>query len=244
MAEKLQGKIAMVIGASSGLGWATSKKLVDEGYPVISVARGKERLFQLKQDLGSLVQPVIGDATDEKFIDNAVREYQPDLVVLTAGATPVMKPIDSFDWETFSQTWNQDVKAAFNVVRSTLRNLKPGSVVVIVSSGAAADGSPLSGGYAGAKKTQWFLADYAQIVSNAKQRGLRFVTVLPRPVRGTTIGRSAARAYGAQRGITEEAFMDRIGVSTEQVADVILRVFRGELGVDTNALVVGSDGGE
>jgi hypothetical protein len=59
------------------------------------------------------------------------------------------------------------------------------STVFIVSSGAAIDGSPLSSGYAGAKRMEWFLADYAQKVSNAKELGIRFVAVLPRPIDGS-----------------------------------------------------------
>ena len=62
-------------------------------------------------------------------------------------------------WESFSASWNTDLKIAFQVGQTALRRpLRPGSLVLIVSSGAALVGSPMSGGYAGAKRMQMFLA--------------------------------------------------------------------------------------
>jgi NAD(P)-dependent dehydrogenase (short-subunit alcohol dehydrogenase family) len=86
-----------------------------------------------------------------------------------------MSRVDEFDWASFSEAWNVDVKASFLLIKEALTlPLSPGSSVVVVSSGAAMDGSPLSGGYAGAKRMQWFLADYAQKVSNTKKLGSAF----------------------------------------------------------------------
>ncbi|MFI8236484.1 hypothetical protein ACIF83_04355 [Streptomyces sp. NPDC085866] len=62
------------------------------------------------------------------------------------------------------------------------RPLCPRSTVVIVSSGAALGGSPLSGGCAGAKRMQMFLADYLQYAADARDLGIRFVALVPRQV--------------------------------------------------------------
>ena len=78
--------------------------------------------------------------------------YRPAAVVLNAGATPVIAPLDEHDWDTFSVNWNVDVRQAFHFVQQALRTPPPnGGVVVTMSSGAALAGSPMSGGYAGAE---------------------------------------------------------------------------------------------
>ena len=235
----LRGKSAVIVGGSSGVGKATVKALISEGVRVTAVARGEDRLRVLEAQVRDGLATLHGDATDPAFVERLFRELRPDLVVLTAGVTPRMDRVDEFDWESFSEAWNMDVKAAFLLVKQALTlPLAPGSIVVVVSSGAAIDGSPLSGGYAGAKRMEWFLADYAQKVSDAKKLGIRFLAVLPRPIEGTTIGTRAASAYGAMRGITVEEFMERVGVSLDKVASAILTALRGSVTAGTNAIAL------
>jgi NAD(P)-dependent dehydrogenase (short-subunit alcohol dehydrogenase family) len=92
-----------------------------------------------------------------------------------------MRPLRHQTWETFSVNWHTDVRIAFHWLREALLTpLRPGSRVIVVSSGAALNpnGSPLSGGYAGAKATQRFITGYAQ---DEAQRGsdITFTAVLP-----------------------------------------------------------------
>src|SRR5262249_60480234 len=107
--------------------------------------------------------------------------------------------------------WNVDVRIAFEVGRAALaRPLRPGSTVLIVSSGAGLHGSPLSGGYAGAKRTQMFVTQYLQRQSDARGLGIRFVALAPRQLlAGTAIGEAAAAAYGGAAGVSPEAYMRR-----------------------------------
>jgi NAD(P)-dependent dehydrogenase (short-subunit alcohol dehydrogenase family) len=235
----LRGRSAVVIGGSSGVGKATVKALISEGVRVTAVARDADSLRGLEAEVGDGLATLRGDATDSAFVERLLRELKPDLVVLTAGVTPRMGRVDEFDWESFSETWNVDVKASFLLIKQALTlPLAPGSTVVVVSSGAAIDGSPLSGGYAGAKRMEWFLADYAQKVSDGKKLGIRLLAVLPRPIEGTTIGARAAAAYGAMSGIASEAFMERVGVPLEKVASAILTALRGSVTDGTNAIAV------
>src|SRR2546429_82383 len=95
--------------------------------------------------------------------------------------------------------------------------------VVVVSSGAALAGSPLSGGYAGAKATQRFITGYAQ--DEAKRAGLdlTFTAVFPRMTPLTGLGQSAARAYAARTGQTEEEYLKAMGpVLTPEIAGAAL----------------------
>src|SRR6202012_502574 len=98
------------------------------------------------------IRAEVADATDPAVAQRLIAEYQPGSLVLVAGAVPEIRPLQEHSWETFSANWNADVRITFEWVRETLvRPLAPGSTVIVISSGAALRGSPLSGGYAGSK---------------------------------------------------------------------------------------------
>ncbi|HEX4385810.1 MAG TPA: SDR family oxidoreductase [Myxococcales bacterium] len=240
--SSFEGKRALVVGGSSGVGKAVVQALAAEGARVTAVARGAERLHALEA-LGVAV--VQGDATEPALASRLLQE-KPDLVVLAAGVLPSMGRIDELDWDSFSQAWNGDLKASFHFLQQALRlPLAPGSTVVIVSSGAAINGSPLSGGYAGAKRMQWLLAGYAQKVSDARKLGIRTVAVLPdQLIEGTAIGARASSVYGAANGISAEAFMKRFGAPLDAggVASAIVNVLRGEVPAGVNAVAVSGAG--
>jgi short-subunit dehydrogenase len=91
--------------------------------------------------------------------------------------------------------------------------------VVVVSSGAAINGSPASGGYAGSKATQRFLAAYAQEESRRAGLDLTVTAVLPTMTPFGEVGRRGVRAYAARGGQTEEVYLEQLGeVLTPEVA--------------------------
>jgi NAD(P)-dependent dehydrogenase (short-subunit alcohol dehydrogenase family) len=219
---------ALVIGATSGVGHATASALTAAGASVL--ASGSER-----------------DATDPVQVAALLAEADPDLVVVAAGARPRMASIEDQSWESFSAPWNVDVKIAFEVGRAALaRPLRPGSTVLIVSSGAGLNGSPQSGGYAGAKRTQMFLAGYLQRAADARELGIRFVALAPRQLlAGTAIGEAAAAAYGAEAGESVEAYMNRrfpVPLDPAGVARAILSIASGEEHREATVLTVTAKG--
>ena len=238
----LNGRNALVIGGSSGIGKATVHALVADGALVTAVARGADRLASVAAEVGDGLTIRSGDASDEAFVNTLLREQMPDLLVMAAGVMPHMARIDEFDWNSFSEAWNGDLKATFHLVKQALTlPLRPGSMVVIVSSGAALRGSPMAGGYAGAKRMQWLLASYAQAQSDVRKLGLRFVAVVPEQLlEGTAIGTYASTTYATLQGITAEAFMARYEkpLDAGKVADAILGVLRGEFDASVTAIAV------
>ncbi len=92
-----------------------------------------------------------------------------------------------------------------------LTPLAPGSRVIVISSGAALAGSPLSGGYAGAKATQRFITGYAQDEASRYGLDITFTAVLPRLTPFTELGRPAVAAYAARYGQTEDDFVGAMG---------------------------------
>ena len=119
-----------------------------------------------------------------------------------------MRPLQHQTWETFSVNWHTDVRITFQWLReSLLRPLRGGSQVIVISSGAALAGSPLSGGYAGAKATQRFITAYAQDEADRAGLGITFTAVLPRLTPHTDLGRPAVAAYAARNGQSEQEYL-------------------------------------
>jgi NAD(P)-dependent dehydrogenase (short-subunit alcohol dehydrogenase family) len=243
---KLEGKTAAVLGASSGVGKAVASALLTAGAKVTGVARSADGLAAVRAELGPRLETLQADAADAETAERLVSQLRPDILVLTAGVRPQMGPIDELSWETFSEAWTSDTKAAFCLVQAAMRQpLRPGSSVVLVSSGAAINGSYMSGGYAGAKRMQWLMAGYAQKIADAKNLGIRFLAVLPKQlIVGTEIAAMASANYGRALGISATEYMKRFEVplDSEKVAAAILSGLCGELAPQLTAIAVTGTG--
>jgi len=207
----LGDKSVVVTGGSRGLGLGLVEALVDQGARVRVVARGAGDLEAVRARLG--VETIPADVTDAAAARRILAEVRPEILVLNAGATPPMGPIDQMSWEDFTHTWDTDVKAGLHWMQAALNlPLAPGSRVLVGSSGAAQGGSPLSGGYGGAKRMLWMMARYASRVSREKGLGIRFQAIVPlQMVGGTGVGGAGSRAYARADGIEQEAFLARFG---------------------------------
>ncbi|WP_315804981.1 SDR family oxidoreductase [Bradyrhizobium sp. SZCCHNS3002] len=207
----LKDKTIVVTGGSRGLGLGVVEALVDRGAKVTVVARGTGALNAVAARLG--VATIAADVTDEDAAHRIVGDIRPDILVLNAGTTPHMDRLDRLRWEDFSIAWDTDVKAGLYWIQAALKlPLKSGSRVLVGSSGAAVGGSQMSGGYGGAKRMLWFMAKYANGVSQDDRLGIRFQAIVPRMmILGTGVGDTAAGAYAGAMGITPEAFVARFG---------------------------------
>jgi NAD(P)-dependent dehydrogenase (short-subunit alcohol dehydrogenase family) len=221
---------AVVTGASRGFGHAISIALAEAGARVVGVARDRVALEDLHRQLDGRFIPVVGDAADPVLAGLVIDQYQPRTLVLNAGATPLSRPIQQHTWQTFSRNWDVDVQHVFHWIREALlRPWLPGSSVVSISSGAAVKGSPLSGGYAGAKATIRFMSAYAASESDRGGLGIRFTSVLPQLTPATDMGTVAVAAYARHAGIDEASFVDGLGttLAPEHVGKAIVDLATG-----------------
>ena len=226
---ELTGKTALVVGASKGLGRGIALAFDQAGTRVVAVARDAAALSELAA-AGADIRVEVADAADGKSADELIGRYDPDILVLVAGAVPLSLPLQEHTWETFSMHWDADVKIAFGWLKAALlAPLRPGSRVVVVSSGAAVFGSPASGGYAGAKATQRFIAGYAADESQRAGLGITVTAVLPSMTPFGAVGRSGIHAYSERSGKTEDEFRQGMGelltpeVAGSALVDLVLR---------------------
>jgi NAD(P)-dependent dehydrogenase (short-subunit alcohol dehydrogenase family) len=207
----LQDKNVAVTGGSRGLGLGLVEALVAHGAKVTVVARDADALKSVRTRLG--VATIAAALTDEAAAHRILGQLRPDILVLNAGSPPPMGRLDQLSWADFSATWETDVRGGLYWLQAALKApLKPGSRVLVGSSGAAVNGSPMSGGYAGAKRMLWFMAKYANGVSEQNKLGIRFQAIVPQQIiGGTGVGDAAANAYARAMNITLEAYLARFG---------------------------------
>lgn len=192
---------ALIVGGSRGCGRELALAIVDQGTETIVVSRTETALNDLKAQDARL-QTISLDAASDGAAANLLKAVEPDLVVLTAGAEPEMVPFHEQTWIEFSRNWNVDTKIAHAFSSAALTQpMRPGGAVVSFSSGAGLSGSRLSGGYAGAKRMQHFIADYAQREADLLGLDLTFFSIVPsQPIDGSVLGQAAAAAYSAAVG--------------------------------------------
>ncbi len=204
----IQHKKALVIGGSSGSGKEIALTLADHGIDTIAVARDLAKLEALKS-INQKISILSEDASKEGVAARLLSEYQPDLLVIAAGHSQPMRPFFEQTWETFSDSWNIDTKIAHAFLSAAIRlPMVSGSTIISFSSGAGLSGSRLSGGYAGAKRMQHFLTEYANKEAELLNLDLRFYSIIPKQlIAGTSLGQAAGTAYAEANGKSLAEFM-------------------------------------
>ncbi|UVC18728.1 SDR family oxidoreductase [Mesorhizobium onobrychidis] len=205
----LQGRNVVVVGGSRGVGRSIVEAAFCERATVMAVARGEPGLAQFAWE-ASGVKTFAVDATVESAPDEVFAALEPDVLVICAGALAPSAPLHEQNWKAFSANWETDVKVSFLFCKAALRRpLKPGARIVLISSGAALTGGPPnSGGYAGAKRMQMFLAHHSQKESDRLGLDLRFVALAPmRIMPGTGVGNAGIESISAYMGIRPAEFI-------------------------------------
>jgi NAD(P)-dependent dehydrogenase (short-subunit alcohol dehydrogenase family) len=219
----LTNRGTVVVGASRGFGRGIAEALAEAGAEVHALSRTEAS--DLVGAGRGRVHAIAADATDPELPPRLLHELKPTLVVLNAGATPKVASIQDHTWESFSVNWNTDVKMTFHWLKAILElPLAEGSSVIALSSGAALNGSPLSGGYAGAKATVRFMMEYAAIEGARARLGIRFASLLPRITSETGVGRPFVEAYAKRQGRSIEQFLGGAPLTPAAVGAAVVRL--------------------
>lgn len=116
--QNLDEKVAVVTGASSGIGAATARLMCASGMRVVLIARRAERLDALVNELGAArVEPLVGDVNDAELADNAIslamsKFGRCDVLVNNAGAFAV-GPVEKLNAEQIANVARTNVEAAY-----------------------------------------------------------------------------------------------------------------------------------
>ena len=155
--------VAVVTGASQGLGLALARKLVEDGWAVVIDARHAERLRAARTEIVSSgdasdrVVAVVGDITDPAHRDElaaAARRLGNVRLVVNNASTLGTSPLPSLlelDPDVFRRTFDVNVVGPMALIRTLAPDFAPGAVVVNITSDAAAEAYPTWGGYGSTK---------------------------------------------------------------------------------------------
>ncbi len=182
----LDGRVAVVTGASRGIGRAIAVRLTGEGATVLMLARNVPMLDEAARAAGGGAVPLPCDVGDERSIARAVKTIRrdhgtPDIIVNNAGLFHVL-PVEQTSVAQFTEMLTVNLVAPFTLVRAFLAEMRARKSGHVVTIGSIADRAtfPENGGYAASNPG---LRAFHEVVRSAlRGSGVRATLVSPGPV--------------------------------------------------------------
>ena len=150
-------QVAIVTGASSGIGFGCATKLAEMGMAVVGTGRDQQRLDKLAEAIGdpgrvaTLAIDITAEDAPERITDLAVSRWgRVDFLVNNAGiGSP--KPLHETDDETLDRFLGVMLRAPFRLARDVIAHMRPGSAIINITSTFAVVGGLRGGAYSAAK---------------------------------------------------------------------------------------------
>lgn len=226
---RIAGDLALVVGASDGIGHATARALAEDGAAVTIVSRDGAALGRAAAAIGAA--HIAADATDAASVDALVREWETrhdrmDILVVAVGGSQrsAFADLADADWQ---RNWEFNILATVRVVRGFLPALRRGRAARVVLFGAASARMPYAEQIVSNVHKAGHLALVKTLAAELIGEGIRVNAVLPgRTV--TRLWRRRAEEMAAQEGTTPDAVLARFARdipagrfgTAEEVADV------------------------
>ncbi|RWY80485.1 glucose 1-dehydrogenase [Rhizobium leguminosarum] len=152
---RLQGKVAVVTGANSGIGLASAKRFAEEGAQVFMTGRRREQLDAAVSEVGRNARGVQGDISKLADLDRLYEIVEAeaghlDIVFANAGGGE-FAPLGSITEEHYDRTFDINVKGTLFTVQKALPLLKDGGSVILTGSTTGSTGTPAFSVYAATK---------------------------------------------------------------------------------------------
>jgi NAD(P)-dependent dehydrogenase (short-subunit alcohol dehydrogenase family) len=152
---KLQGKVAVITGGTSGIGLATAKRFVAEGAHVFIMGRRRAELDTAVKQIGAKVTGVQGDIAKLADLDRLYQKVKEteggiDVIFANAGVGEVA-PLGAISTEHFDQVFNVNVRGTLFTVQKALPLLRNGGSIILTGSIASVKGLPGFGVYSASK---------------------------------------------------------------------------------------------
>jgi NAD(P)-dependent dehydrogenase (short-subunit alcohol dehydrogenase family) len=185
----VQGKVALITGAGSGIGKASALILGRNGAKIVAISRTKEEIEATADEInkaGGEAIGVVADTTDDAEMKNIVAQAvekfgRLDIVVANAGINGVWAPIDELKPDEWDKTITVNLRGTYLTIHHAVPELEKagGGAIVIVSSinGTRAFGTPGATAYSATKAAQVAMAQ--QLALELGQRQIRVNAVCP-----------------------------------------------------------------
>ena len=181
MNTKFEGKVAIVTGASGGIGLATAKRLALDGAKVVLVGLHRDKLQSAAGEIGGDAWPCVCDVSVEAQVQSAVKDTvehfgRLDVVVNNAGLMS-FKALEAFTGEDWMKVLGVDLLGAFFFTKQAFLHMNAGGAIVNVASIHAVRTTPMVAPYAAAKAGLVSLTRTAAL--EGREKRIRSNVVLP-----------------------------------------------------------------
>lgn len=226
MTRKLEGKIAVVTGGTSGIGLATAKQFAAEGAHVFITGRRRKELDEAVAAIGNATGIQVDssklDQLDQLF--EAVKRSKGRIDVLFANAGGgSMLPLGEITEEHYEDTFGRNVKGVIFTVQKALPLMSKGASVILTGSTAGISGTPAFSVYSASKAA--IRALVRSWILDAKDRGIRFNVVSPGATKTPGLvdlaGPDAAQQQGLLDYLASMVPMGRVGDPDEIARAVV-----------------------
>ena len=225
MMDKLQGKVALVTGGTTGIGLATARLFHAEGARVIVTGKNPATLEAARASLDGIAEVVASDSGDARNIqalfDRVATEYGGlDILFLNAGILR-HATITAMTEADFDEVFRVNVKGPWLALKAAFPLLRSGGAVVLDASINAHLGMPGTSAYAASKAALRSLARTA--ASEFAEKRVRVNAISPGPTDSGIVEKvlSPEEAAATRAALTARIPQKRLG-STEEIARVVL----------------------
>jgi NAD(P)-dependent dehydrogenase (short-subunit alcohol dehydrogenase family) len=193
--KKLQGKVAVITGGSTGIGLAAAKLFVKEGAFVFIIGRRQKELDEAVQAIGSEVTGVRGDVSKladlDRLYDAVKAKGKLDIVFANAGVAE-FSALGKITEEHFDRLFDINVKGTLFTIQKALPLMNDGGSIILNGSVASVKGTPAFGVYGATKAA---LRSFVRTwTSDLKDRHIRSNVISPGPTDTPAIDEQPADA--------------------------------------------------
>jgi len=220
MTRKLENKVALITGGTTGIGLATAKRFAAEGARVIVTGRNRETLEAARRELGDRAEVIESDAGDEKQIaqlfEGLARTHRRlDVLFLNAGIAK-FAPLAEASVKDFDAMWTLNVRGPWLALKHALPLLAEGATVLVNTSVANQKG--LAGGAAYAATKVALRALVRGAATELAARKIRVNAISPGPIETPIFGKLGLSKNAAEDFLKDAATripLGRIGAADE-----------------------------
>jgi NADP-dependent 3-hydroxy acid dehydrogenase YdfG len=212
-------KIAVVTGASSGIGEATARRLAAEGFDVVAAARRRDRLDKLAAEIPS-IRPATLDVTSQESVDAFAESLdRVDVLVNNAGGAIGMEPVASGSVDDWQWMYEVNVLGTLRMTKALLPKLVASGdgVLVMLTSVAGLVSYEGGGGYCAAKHAQTAMTETLRLELCGEP--VRIMEVAPGLVQTEEFALTRFRGDSAKAASVYEGVPDPL--TADDIADVI-----------------------
>lgn len=226
MAGKLQNKVALITGGTTGIGLATAKRYVEEGAKVVITGRNTQTLEAARLELGGGVDVLASDAGDGEAVKALFEQVEAkhgkiDVLFLNAGIAK-FAPWEMHSEEDFDRMFAVNVKGPWLAIKHALPVLNDGASIIATTSVVNRISMPAASAYSATKAALHQLVRTA--AAELSPRGIRVNSVSPGPVETPIFSKTGIPAEQMDEmaaGMVSQIPLGRFG-RPEEVANVAL----------------------